>query len=414
MNAVSVISIGNELLSGQCLDTNRAWLGEQLSLAGLNVVSGFAVSDEISAIEESIAHATAQANIVLITGGIGPTDDDLTRDAVAKFLGVELEFRQELYAGIEDFFAKRNYPMVQKNRVQAYIPAGAKSLRNAVGTAPGFIVTKNAVTIAVMPGVPSEMKLMFSNEILPQIIDKAGKNVVVTKRIKCYGIGESNLNETLGDMLKRGQNPLINCTVNQGVITLHVVANSNDKKTAQEMIANKISQLQSLIGKFIFGYDNETLEGVLGKELQSRGKTIALAESCTGGLIAKLLTDLPGASDFFQCGWVTYSNAAKNRLLGVDAKLLEEKGAVSREVALEMAKGALERSCADVAVAVTGIAGPGGGSEEKPVGLVYIALVSSEKTFVEEFNFPPNREVCRLRTAQKAIAMVRKVFLATV
>jgi len=391
MNAVSVISIGNELLSGQCLDTNRAWLGEQLSLAGLNVVSGFAVSDEISAIEESIAHATAQANIVLITGGIGPTDDDLTRDAVAKFLGVELEFRQELYAGIEDFFAKRNYPMVQKNRVQAYIPAGAKSLR-----------------------VPSEMKLMFSNEILPQIIDKAGKNVVVTKRIKCYGIGESNLNETLGDMLKRGQNPLINCTVNQGVITLHVVANSNDKKTAQEMIANKISQLQSLIGKFIFGYDNETLEGVLGKELQSRGKTIALAESCTGGLIAKLLTDLPGASDFFQCGWVTYSNAAKNRLLGVDAKLLEEKGAVSREVALEMAKGALERSCADVAVAVTGIAGPGGGSEEKPVGLVYIALVSSEKTFVEEFNFPPNREVCRLRTAQKAIAMVRKVFLATV
>ena len=414
MNKISIISVGNELLNGECTDTNRAWLGKELSCAGFCVVSGFTVSDEIDKISDVIETAATDANMIIVTGGLGPTDDDLTREAIANYLDVDLEYRSDLYSQIEEYFAKRRYKMTEKNKVQAYIPCAAEPLSNPVGTAPGFIATKDDVLIAAMPGVPSEMKEMFTNKLLPMLIERSSGDVFASKRVKCYGIGESNLNDNLGDLLKRGQNPLVNCTVNDSIITLHVIAHAENRKVAHKMVAKKIAEIEAAIGEFIFGFDDDTLVSVLARDLAERGKTITTAESCTGGLIAKMLTDAPGASEYFNCGFVTYSNNAKESLLGVDSKLISQKGAVSREVALAMATGALQKSGSDIAIAVTGIAGPTGGSTEKPVGLVYIAVATNSKTIVKEYNFVHSRSVFRSRTALKALDMAKKVFSATV
>ncbi len=414
MNKISIVSVGNELLNGECVDTNRAWLGKELSCAGFCVVSGFTVADEIDEIKDTIKGAAIDADVVIVTGGLGPTDDDLTRAAIAKFLGVDLEYRSDLYAQIESYFSRRKYKMTEKNKVQAYIPRSAEPLLNPVGTAPGFFATKDDVLIAAMPGVPSEMKEMFANKLLPILIDRSSGDVFVSKRVKCYGIGESNLNEKLGDLLKRGQNPLVNCTVNDSIITLHVIAHAEDSKLAHKMVSKKISEIEASIGEFIFGFDDDTLVSVLARELTERGQTIATAESCTGGLIAKMLTDVPGASEYFNCGFVTYSNNAKESLLGIDGELIAQKGAVSREVAMAMANGALHKSGSDIAIAVTGIAGPTGGSPDKPLGLVFISVATKSKVIVEEYNFAHSRSVFRARTALKAIDMARKVFSATV
>ncbi len=414
MNKISIISIGNELLNGECTDTNRAWLGKELSCAGFCVVSGFTVSDEIDKISDAIEKAALDANVIIVTGGLGPTDDDLTRDAIANYLGVDLEYRSDLYAQIEDYFAKRRYKMIEKNKVQAYIPCAAEPLANPVGTAPGFVATKDNVLIAAMPGVPSEMKEMFTNKLLPILINRSRGDVFASKRVKCYGIGESNLNDKLGDLLRRGQNPLVNCTVNDSIITLHVIAHAENRKVAHKMVAKKIAEIEAIIGEFVFGFDDDTLVSVLARELAERGKTVTTAESCTGGLIAKMLTDVPGASEYFNCGFVTYSNNAKESLLGVDCGLISQKGAVSSEVAQAMATGALQKSDSDIAIAVTGIAGPTGGTAEKPVGLVYISVATKSKTIVKEFNFVHNRSTFRSRAALKALDMAKKVFSATV
>lgn len=414
MSRISIISVGNELLSGQCVDTNRAWLGNKLFTAGFEVVSGFTVGDEIDIVSQAIGQAAEQADIVLITGGLGPTDDDLTRQAVADFLGVELEFSQDLFDEIKAYFAARKYPMVDRNRVQAFLPAGAEPLHNSVGTAPGFAVEKGGKLIAAMPGVPSEMKQMFKDQLFPIISERNHERVVSIKRVKCFGIGESSLAEKLGKIMERGQNPLVNCTVKQGVITLHVVATSGSREGSDAMIDSRLAEIQGLIGEYILGVDEKGLEEIVAEGLTKAGKRVALAESCTGGLIAKMLTDLPGASAYFDRGWVTYSNEAKHEELGVSEKLLEDYGAVSSEVAQAMAKGALKNSGCDVAVSVTGIAGPGGGTEQKPVGLVYISMAYAQKCVVKEHNFPKNREVCRLRTAQAALDLIIKEFLVKI
>ena len=414
MNRVSIISVGNELLSGQCLDTNRAWLGERLYSVGLEVVSGYTVADEIEIVSDAITNAARQSKIILITGGLGPTDDDLTRQAVAKYLGVELEYHEELFEQIKAYFINRNYPMAEKNKVQAYIPQGAIALDNPVGTAPGFVCCRDELIIASMPGVPSEMKVMFENGVMPIIEKRIDGAVVLIKRLKCFGIGESALNEKLGDLMLRGQNPLVNCTVNQGVITLHIVARANNRDNAKRMIEQKETEIRDVAGEYVFGEADDGIEDALSREMIKAGKTVAVAESCTGGLISKMLTDRPGASDFFKCGWKTYTNEANQKCHGVSDDSLTNYGAVSEQVAREMAIGALKRSQADVAVAVTGIAGPSGGSEQKPVGLVYIAMAYDDKCVVKRCNFPPKRDVCRLRTAQTAMDFIRKEFLAMI
>jgi nicotinamide-nucleotide amidase len=411
MTRISIINIGNELLSGQCVDTNSAWLGLKLAENGLQVGDKFAVGDEIIDIMDCLRLAAKKSDIILMTGGLGPTDDDLTRQAVASFFGVELEFSEPLFERMRGYFERRGIAMAQKNRVQAFLPAGAKPLRNTCGTAPGISASDGRVNIYAMPGVPSEMKAMFEHCVLPELKKLTEAGTTVCKKLKCIGIGESTLAEIIGEMMLRGRNPLINCTVSNSVITLYVIATAGSGRLADEMADAVVSQLKGLVGEYIFGEDDQELAEVVGMLLKSKGSKLATAESCTGGLIAKMLTDIPGSSDFYEYGWVTYSNEAKQSQLGVSPSILQRQGAVCRDVVRQMVEGALERSQADYAIAVSGIAGPGGGTDQKPVGLVYIAAGSRERCVVIERNYPNGRDTFRIRTATAALDLLRREFL---
>ncbi|UCF44071.1 MAG: competence/damage-inducible protein A [Planctomycetota bacterium] len=407
MKKASIITIGNEVLSGQTLDTNVAYLGRRLHSIGIPVVSCYAVGDEVDLIVRGLDLASRDASLVLVTGGLGPTGDDLTRQACAKFLGVELQLQDELLQKIRDFFTLRDMQMPETNRVQACIPAGATALENKIGTAPGFMACKNEKLFFVMPGVPVEMKQMFEQSVLAKLSEFAGEQVVVVRKLKCFGTGESKIAELLGDLCQRGRNPLINCTVRAGVITLDIIATAGDQAKAEAMAEKDEKLLYKLLGELVYGRGEQTLAEVVGEKLAEQGKTIAVAESCTGGCLAKLLTNVPGASRYFKQGWVTYSNSSKSEELGVPVDLIEKHGAVTEQVAESMARGAKKNAGTDFAVGITGIAGPTGGSEQKPVGLVYISLGSDNGCETRRFVISGDRELIRLRAAQTALNMLR-------
>lgn len=407
MKRASIISIGNELLSGETVDTNTSYLARQLISHGIPTACVFTVPDDITAITTALQRAVDEADIVLVTGGLGPTDDDVTRQGLAAFLGVELDFRQELFDQISEFFSHRNANMADSNRTQAYIPKGTKGIENKNGTAPGIAAEYEGTSIFCIPGVPKEMERMFAGSVMPVIETMFVDQAVAARKVMCFGIGESTLADRLGDLMQRGRNPLINCTASVGIITLHVVAVAEDKTEASRMVDVDITKICDILGDVIYGYDGDTLAEVVGGELAKRGKTLALAESCTGGLVAKLFTDIPGASSYFTHGWVTYSNQAKLGQLSVESSVIDSYGAVSEPVACAMARGARKKAGSDYAIAITGIAGPDGGTEEKPVGLVYIALESEKGCNCERFVFPHGREYMRLRTALAAINMIR-------
>jgi nicotinamide-nucleotide amidase len=411
MKKASIISIGNELLSGQTIDTNAPYLKRKLLKCGIPTVSSFTVGDSEEAIVRALRLSAEEADFIIVTGGLGPTDDDLTRQAFADFLGDELVCDGEQLGKIEDYFKSRGYKMLENNKIQAMIPKSAEAIDNDRGTAPGILANYQGKILAALPGVPSEMKKMFKVSVLPLLKTSSGGQYIVTKRLKCFGTGESNIAEMLGGLMDRNRNPLINITVEFGVITLYIIATAEDENTAREMVEAESKVLTEKLGDYLFGYDDETLAGVVGKKLTDQKKTVATAESCTGGLVAKLLTDPAGASEYFKQGWVTYSNESKTEQLGVDAELIEKNGAVSEEVAAEMAKGAMERASADFAIAITGIAGPGGGSENKPVGLVYISIASPHKQITKRFVFLHERGFVRLRTAKTALNILRTQFL---
>jgi len=408
MKRVSVISIGNELLSGQAVNTNAAYLGEQLLSIGIPLVSTYIISDDIDSIVRSFNLACNDADFVVATGGLGPTDDDLTRQALAKLLGSELQLQEDLLQRIETLFTSRNWQMSSKNKIQAYIPAGAKALANNLGTAPGIRAELKGKLLFALPGVPSEMMRMFEESVLPELTRLSTEQAVVVRKLRCFGTGESNIAESLGDIMQRGRNPLINCTVKHGVITLHIIATAKDKIQAQQMAEKDERSLRNKLGELVYGTGEQSLAEVVGEKLAHQKQTIALAESCTGGCIAKLLTDIPGASRYFTHGWVTYSNDAKISELGVPVHLIEQHGAVSEEVADAMARGARKRAGTTFAVGVTGIAGPTGANEQKPVGLVFISIDSDSGCATKRFIFHHNRDSIRLRAAQTALNMVRQ------
>ncbi len=408
MKKAAIISVGNELLNGNTVDTNSNWLQKRLLSVSIPVVYSCSVVDETDEIKNAVEYVLGKADIVLITGGLGPTDDDLTRQAIAEFLNTELEYHPDIYEKIVQFFAAINRPLAENNKIQAYLPKGTSEIPNALGTAAGILYQDSTKLIAAFPGVPSEMQQMFDLYVYPKLADLNKDSFIVIKKIKCIGAGESVIAEMLGDMMVRGRNPLINCTVDHGIITLHIVAQSNEKKVAEQAAADDLQKIQTILGSLIYSCNDQSLAEVVGQMLSEKKQTVAVAESCTGGLIAKMLTDIPGSSKYFTYGWVTYSNDAKMTQLDVDKKLLERFGAVSSEAASAMALGAMKKSSADYAIAVTGIAGPGGGSEKKPVGLVYIAVASSKGVKTERFLFGPrNRDFIRLRTSQVALNLLR-------
>ena len=409
MNKACIVSIGNEILSGQTVDTNAAYLSRQLLSIGIPVVGFYTVPDETDAIVRALKLAAADADIVLATGGLGPTDDDLTRQAFSEFLGVELQLHDELLQKMEDFFVGRNLKMPEKNKIQAYIPAGAKALPNDIGTAPGIMAKVKEKLYVALPGVPSEMKQMLEKSVLPELRQLPGRQAVAVRKLKCFGAGESTIAELLGPVMRRGRNPLINCTVKYGVINLDIIATAQNTNMAHQMADNDEKSLRKTLGELVFGAAEQTLAEVVGQELARQKKTLAVAESCTGGTLAGLLTDIPGASRYFTYGWVTYSNNAKISELGIPADLLEKYGAVSEQVAVAMARAARKKAEADFAIAITGIAGPTGGTEQKPVGLVHISVDSNNGCQTKRCLFSHDRKYIRLRAAQTALNMLRLI-----
>ena len=407
MKKASIISIGNELLSGDGLDTNSRWLSKRLLLMGIPTVSISTVGDDISMISDAIGQAASYAEIILITGGLGPTEDDLTRYAVADFLGAELTLRDKVFRQIGAFFKSRNITMNKINKIQAYFPEGAKVLGNSSGTAPGMMSMYRDKLIVAMPGVPSEMKPMFTEHVAGEIEKYGHGQVILTGKVKCFGTCESAIAGKLGDIMGRESSPLVNCTVSGGIITLHIVAIAPTEALAREMIDTQTHEICELLGDTVYSTEDKTLAQVAADELKKWKKTICVAESCTGGLLAKTLTDAPGATEYFTQGWVTYCNEAKISQLGVDRKTIEEHGAVSEQVALEMAHGARKNADTDVAIAITGIAGPRGRTEQKPVGLVYIAVETQNARNVHRFVFSYSREYVRQRAVLTALNLLR-------
>lgn len=407
MKKASIVSIGDEIISGQTVDTNAQYLGRELLSLGIPVAGFYTVGDDIDSIVRMLGLASSDADIVLVTGGLGPTDDDVTRQAFAQLLGAELEFQNDLLQKIEVFFATRGRQMPENCRRQAYIPAGAEPIANKLGTAPGIMAKAKGKLLIALPGVPGEMKQMFQDSVLAQAREFAGDQAIEVRKLKCFGKAESEIAALLGDLMRRGRNPLINCTVDQGVITLYVIATAKDKLQAQKLAEKDEELLRSTLGELVYGTEEQTLADVVGEKLVQQNKTIAVAESCTGGYLAKLLTDTPGASRYFTYGWVTYSNTAKATELGIPAGLIEKYGAASSQVAEAMAQSARKKAHTDFAIGITGIAGPTGASEQKPVGLVYISVDSVSGCETQRCVFSHDRDSNRCRAAQTALNMLR-------
>jgi nicotinamide-nucleotide amidase len=378
---VEVIAIGSELTSGRNLDTNSQWLSQELYALGFPVRFHTTLADDL---EENVAAfrvAATRADLVITSGGLGPTQDDLTREALAKLAGVELVFHQPSFDFIAALFAKRGRVMTERNRVQAYFPAGAIPIPNPTGTAPGIWLEaqrsdRPPVVFVAFPGVPNEMKLMFENEIRPRLIqhfpDRAG--VILERKINTFGLGEAALEEKVLDLTRRGHVPEVGITASDGTISLRIFGQGKTAAEAETQIAPIETLIQQRLGELVFGTGDEELQHAVARLLEQRKKTLAVAESLTGGLVMYRLCHVPGISNFFMGGCVAYSNEAKVSQLGVPAELIAKHGAVSAAVAEAMAIGARQRFKTSFAVSTTGIAGPGGATDTKPVGLAYVGL----------------------------------------
>ena len=317
MQAV-ILSIGDELALGQTVDTNAAWLSARLAQRGISTLLHLTVADDRRAIVDALKLAVRDGDIVIVTGGLGPTDDDLTRFAVADLLGVDLVLDEASLARIEAFFRQRGRTMIDRNRVQAMCPRGAAMLDNPAGTAPGIRIEFDNTIIWSVPGVPHEMMVLYDRHIAPNLPVESGR-VILTAKINTFGEGESNVGQTLGDLMRRDRNPLVGTTVSAGIVAVRLRSEFATVDEAQRQLDQTIAQVEESLGGIVFGRDEQTLGEVVGQMLRQRGKTLATCESCTGGLIGTMLTDIAGSSDYYRGGWITYANAAKVRL-GVPAK----------------------------------------------------------------------------------------------
>ncbi len=401
-----ILSIGDELVSGLTVNTNATWLSGQLSAIGISTVRHVTVGDDQNAIAAAIRETCGQCPLVLISGGLGPTLDDVTREALADALGTYLVEDAAALAQLEAFFQRIHRPMAPSNRRQAQRPQTGRCMPNSCGTAPGIFVSTSSTDIFVVPGVPSEMQAMFTESILPRLGQHSKDMVTRTYRLNTFGIGESVLGQRIADLMVRGANPSIGTTVHEGVVSVRIYARGSAAQ-ANAMVEEARGKIIHRLGQVIFSEQEQTLEDALAVLLNKYGSTIAVAESCTGGLLAQMLTSIPGSSSYFQRGWVTYSNRSKIEDLGVPPELLQTPGAVSEPVAMAMAQGALRRAGSQWALSITGIAGPEGGTDEKPVGLVYIGLAGPEGTIVRRNVFTGDRGGIRRRSAQMAMTILR-------
>src|SRR5215204_6607950 len=406
--SAEIVTIGTEILLGDLVYTNTAWLSIRLATLGVGVYRHTTVGDNRVRIVGALGEAASRADLVITTGGLGPTSDDLTNECLAAVAGREMVEYPEARAHVDEMFRRFGRTPTANNYKQALFPKGTRLIPNPLGTAMGALLEAEGTLFATLPGVPSEMRGMFEGTLEPLIRERSDGSII-SKTLWFAGIGESALAEKVQEFLD-ATDPTVAPLAGQGKVRLRITTRAATEKEAQEKIAPVEKELIARLSGYYFGEDNETLEGAVGRLLQERGATLALAESCTGGLLAKRLTDMPGSSAFFGEGLVTYSNESKERLLGVPHALIMEHGAVSEPVAREMAEGARRVSGADYGLSVTGIAGPDGGTEEKPVGLVFVGISDQEDTFAEKLDLTAwarSRDSIRERSANRAFDLLR-------
>jgi len=388
-----IITIGDEILIGQIIDTNSAWIADQFNLNGIEIYQITSVSDEHNHIVEALKNAAKKVDLVIITGGLGPTKDDITKNTLCEIFDTKLVFHEPTFNHIKKRFSKLNIDINKLNRDQALVPESCTVLFNKAGTAPGMWFEKDDTIFVSVPGVPFEMKCLVEHEILPRLLESDKTKAIFHKTVLTQGIPESMLAVKLEDWENAlPENIKLAYLPNPMSVRLRLSAMGNDKTVLRNIVEEQIKKLQQIIPESIFGFDKETMAEVIGRMLKSKGKKLAVAESCTGGFISHLITSIPGSSHFFNGSVTAYSNQIKENVLGVDGSDISKFGAVSEQVAKEMAIGAKRVLNSDYAVATTGIAGPAGGTDDKPVGTVWIAIAGKNRVFAKKFVFGNNRE----------------------
>ncbi len=406
----AILSIGTELIMGQTVNTNAAELSRELTGMGLPVYYHLSVGDNPERIKKSLAYLYDQVDFIITTGGLGPTQDDLTRETIAEYFGLPLELHEPSLKEIQSFFEKVGQPMNENNRKQATFPKGSVILDNPLGTAPGYFLEQSGKKLASLPGPPREMRPMLDARLKP-LIQNLSEGWFESRYMVLYGIGESAAETALEDLITSQTNPTIAPYAEPGQVMFRVTAKGENQENALALLEPTMAIIRERMQDKIVSEDGRSLWQVTSSMLIDKHKTVALAESCTGGLLAAGLTDMPGISEVFERGYVTYSYAAKEQDLGVSPEILSTYGAVSEETAIEMAKGLKARTGADLCLSITGIAGPAGDTDDKPVGLVYIALAAGDEVQVVKNQFFGNRQRVRTATCQKALDMLRRAML---
>jgi nicotinamide-nucleotide amidase len=409
----AIITIGDELLIGQTIDTNSAWIGAELSKAGFDVYRITSVHDRREDIIYALNEAAGKTDVVLITGGLGPTSDDITKQTLCEFFNTRLILNNEVLRMIEEMMSHRNYQMNENNRRQAEVPESCRILQNAAGTAPGMWFEKDGTIYISMPGVPHEMKYLMAEHVLPELNKRFTSQIIIHRNIMTYGTFEAKLAEILYPF-ESGlpENIKLAYLPASGVIKLRLTGTGSDHKYISDLINEQVRKLYATIPEFIYGENEESLEMVLGKLLKSCKKTVSTAESCTGGEIAHLITSIPGSSEYYKGSVIAYANSVKMRLLGVQEYIIEKYGAVSEQSVKEMAVGARNLFNTHYSVATSGIAGPDGGSEAKPVGTVWIAVSSDKETICERRVFGNDRITNIKRFSLAALNFLRKQIIS--
>ncbi|MCD6406459.1 competence/damage-inducible protein A [Candidatus Aerophobetes bacterium] len=400
--------MGTELLLGDVVDTNSCQIAKILNSLGVDLFRKISVGDNFLRIKNALKEALLRADIVIISGGLGPTEDDLTREAVSEALGKKLSVREDVFKRVKERLKHRNVPekVILK---QSLVPSSAEIIQNPVGTAPGIVIEEKGKIIILLPGVPRELKAMLP-EVEKYLEKKVKSSSVIKSRIlKVWGLTESQVNEKIAPLMTQ-ENPTVALLAKEGEVHIRITAKFPPSEV-EEKIKSVESIIREKIGDYIFGKDEDTLEKVVGNLLIEKNITLSLAESCSGGLVCHRLTNVPGISASLLAGVVSYSNRAKSEILKVPERLIKEKGAVSYEVALKMAEGVRKLTGSCVSLGITGIAGPTGGTPQKPVGLVYIALCAEEGKFCQRYIFPGEREMVKLRTSQATLDILRRYLL---
>lgn len=405
-----ILAVGTELLLGQIVNTNAQYLSRRLAECGMDVYRHTAIGDNQQRVVQEVTQALMRCDVLIITGGLGPTQDDLTKEAVAQALGLKLVQDQDARQSIEAYFARIGRQMTHNNLRQSYFPQGATVLQNDCGTAPGCMLQTQGKTMVMLPGPPSEMQDMFTKRVMP-VLSRMSGSCIISRVVRIIGMGESAIEDAILPLLEKQTNPTVAPLIGQGDVTLRITAKAATMDEAMAMLDPVEAQIRDIFGNSVYAVGEEPMHKVVAKMLMEQGETLAVAESCTGGQIADRLMEVPGISKVFIEGIVAYANEAKMRHLGVSADLLFEHGAVSSQCAMAMAKGVRQVSGADYGLATTGIAGPNGGTQQKPVGLVYIAVDGNNGCQVIPCQFGRNRDRNRMMATLYALNLLRETLI---